>query len=184
MHDALTGLPNRALLLERLELALGRAERTAAAVDVLFLDIDDFKLVNDSLGHAAGDRVLSAIAERLRGCLRRSDMVSHLNRTTVARLGGDEFAVVLEGCKDIDLVAERICAAIRAPIVLEQQEVFLSASIGGAESKVVGPRAAELLRSADAAMYVAKSRGKARFARFEPSMHEAVTFRLSLTTHL
>ncbi len=184
MHDSLTGLPNRALLIDRLELAIARAERLGHSVEVLFLDLDDFKSVNDSLGHDAGDRVLSEVADRLSRCVRRSDTLARHPRSTVARMGGDEFAIVLEDCADVDAVAERIAAALRPPVIFDEQELFLSVSIGGADVKTAGGRADRVLRSADAAMYVAKSNGKSRFERFDPSMHAAVRRRLKLSGEL
>jgi len=173
-HDALTGLPNRTLLLDRLEAALARSENGGQSVDVLFLDLDDFKTINDSLGHAAGDRVLMVVAERLGGCIRRSDTLARGTPSTVARLGGDEFALILEDCGDLQIVVNRILEVLRPPVVVEGQEVFLSASIGGADAKIAGGTADRVLGSADAAMYVAKNAGKARFERFDPSMHSAV----------
>jgi len=184
MHDSLTGLPNRALLIDRLELAIARAERLGHKVEVLFLDLDDFKTVNDSLGHDAGDRVLSEVADRLSRCVRRSDTLARHPRSTVARMGGDEFAIVLEDCADVDAVADRIAEALRPPVIFDEQELFLSVSIGGAEVQTAGGHADRVLRSADAAMYVAKSKGKSRFERFDPSMHAAVRRRLKLSGEL
>ena len=184
MHDALTGLPNRALMTDRLEQAIARSDRYGSALQVLFLDIDDFKTINDSLGHAAGDRVLTEIADRLSRCLRKTDTVARTGRTTVARLGGDEFGVVLEDCSDAAAVADRIFTALDPPIVVDGQEVFISASIGGAGAAADGDGSDNILRSADAAMYVAKAQGKARFAKFDPSMHSAVRQRLSLANDL
>ncbi len=184
MHDSLTGLPNRALLIDRLDLAIVRAERMLHSVDVLFLDLDDFKNVNDSLGHDAGDLVLAEVADRLIGCIRRSETLARHPRSLVARMGGDEFAVVLEDCPDVEAVADRIAQALQPAIVVEGQELFLSVSIGGAEVQAAGGHADRVLRSADAAMYVAKSKGKARFIRFDPSMHAAVRRRLKLSGEL
>jgi diguanylate cyclase (GGDEF)-like protein len=184
MHDQLTGLPNRALLLDRLTQAIARADRFDHSLEVLFLDLDDFKTINDSLGHEAGDRVLSVFAERIGGCVRSADTVARGTTSTVARLGGDEFAVILEDCLDLEVVVDRIAVALRAPLMIDGQEVFLSASIGGADAKLSGGSADRVLRSADAAMYVAKNGGKARFERFEPSMHSAVRKRLQLIGEL
>ncbi len=178
-HDALTGLANRALFTNRVEQALLRGSRNALRTAVLFLDLDDFKEINDSLGHAAGDALLTQGADRLRACLRAGD--------TAARLGGDEFAVLLEECLDDGLevmqVADRISQAFARPFPLEEREAFASASIGVAISG--GDESGEeLLRNADLAMYLAKRRGKARVERFAPHMHEEVVERLDLLADL
>jgi diguanylate cyclase (GGDEF)-like protein len=172
-HDALTGLPNRTYFAERLAAALGEG-----AVGVLFVDLDEFKLINDSLGHSAGDRLLVAVAVRLRGALRSEDVV--------ARLGGDEFAVLLPGLRDeadAHAAAARITGCLRPPIMLNGQQRYVTASVGlrcgGAD---VTPE--ELLRDADAAMYRAKALGKARAEIFDPSMHVEVQRRLELESDL
>lgn len=176
-HDSLTGLPNRALFLDRLEQAQSRARRSEVTIAVLFLDLDSFKTVNDSLGHVAGDELLVLAAGRLRRCLRPSD--------TAARFGGDEFAILLDDVgsrSSTELVAERVLAELRAPFELQGQEVFISASVGIATSE---DRAGDdLLRNADLAMYRAKSAGKGRFETFEPGMHAAVLERLELEVDL
>jgi diguanylate cyclase (GGDEF)-like protein len=168
-HDSLTGLANRALLTLRLEAALQRRHRAPLGPAVLFLDLDDFKTVNDSLGHAVGDRLLSLVAERLRGCLRPAD--------TAARLGGDEFAILLEEVRsiaDASSVAERMIAALRAPFTVEGTRVLIHASIGLVIATPERSSADELLRDADIAMYRAKSRGKGTWELFETSMQEQV----------
>jgi diguanylate cyclase (GGDEF)-like protein len=176
-NDSLTGLPNRALLLDRLEVALARAEREDEPVSVLFLDLDGFKVVNDSLGHVAGDRLLIDVARRLSDCLRRSD--------TAARIGGDEFAILLGDIGNPDRaprVAERLIAALGEPFNVLGREVFVSASIGIAYGK---NDAQSLLRNADVAMYRAKRSGEAgAYATFEPSMHAAVVERLEMEADL
>jgi diguanylate cyclase (GGDEF)-like protein len=176
-NDSLTGLPNRALLLDRLELALGRAEREDQPVSVLFLDLDGFKVVNDSLGHVAGDRLLIDVARRLSDCLRRGD--------TAARIGGDEFAILLGDIGDPDRarrVAERVIAALGEPFTVLGREVFVSASIGIAYGR---NDAENLLRNADVAMYRAKRSGEGgAYAIFEPSMHAAVVERLDIEADL
>jgi diguanylate cyclase (GGDEF)-like protein/PAS domain S-box-containing protein len=171
-HDPLTGLANRSLFLDRVGHALDRRKRTAATVAALFVDLDEFKTVNDSLGHAAGDELLVAVGERLREATRPVD--------TAARLGGDEFAVLLEDLvseDDVAAVAERILSAIARPIRLRDARVSVRASIGIAVAS--GDETAEdLVRSADTAMYTAKDAGKSRYEVFEPRMHEAARLRL------
>ncbi len=178
-HDELTGLANRALFTNRVEQALLRASRDAQRTAVLFLDLDDFKEINDSLGHAAGDSLLIQGADRLRACLRAGD--------TAARLGGDEFAVLLEGCLDDGeeamQVAERIANAFARPFELDEREAFSTASIGIAISSG-SETGDDLLRNADLAMYLAKKRGKARVERFASHMHEEVVERLDLLADL
>jgi diguanylate cyclase (GGDEF)-like protein/PAS domain S-box-containing protein len=176
-HDPLTGLANRALFFDRVTHALERRGRMQEGLAVLFLDLDNFKTVNDSLGHAAGDRLLVAAAVRLGVCVRASD--------TVARLGGDEFAVLIEDATgDIaSVAAERITSALRAPFELEGKEVFVTASLGIAFAEA-GSTASELLRNADMAMYTAKGRGKGRSERFETRMHREALDRLELEADL
>jgi diguanylate cyclase (GGDEF)-like protein len=178
-HDSLTGLANRALFEDRLNHALERLrrdERQGAAV--VFIDLDDFKTVNDSLGHAAGDDLLRAFAGCLADCTRRAD--------TVARFGGDEFAVLVEGFMADDaaaVIADRIHAALEEPIRLEQDDVYVHASVGIASGDVA-LTADEVVRNADLAMYSAKADGKGQSAFFEPSMHSAARKRLQLTGDL
>jgi diguanylate cyclase (GGDEF)-like protein/PAS domain S-box-containing protein len=177
-HDSLTDLANRTLFLERVGAALDRAGDRPEQVAVLFLDLDNFKTVNDSLGHSEGDRLLVAAAERLLNATRGCD--------TVARLGGDEFAVLLANVRadlDVAAVATRITSALRAPFALQGAEAFVSASVGIARAGA-GTGAEELLRNADAAMYSAKSRGKGQFVMFEAAMHAAVLARLELEADL
>jgi diguanylate cyclase (GGDEF)-like protein len=178
-HDSLTNLANRALFTDRVEHALARTDRTHDSLAVLFLDLDDFKTINDSLGHTAGDQLLIAVAERLRACLRPAD--------TAARLGGDEFAVLLEDTPDLGdaiQVAERIIDALRSPFSLQGKEVFIYGSLGIAFSSNGREGASELLRNADVAMYKAKSLGKGRYELFKPSMHAAVLERMELKAEL
>jgi diguanylate cyclase (GGDEF)-like protein/PAS domain S-box-containing protein len=181
-HDALTGLPNRALFIDRVDHALERTRRTggvSSAPAVLFVDLDDFKTVNDSMGHGAGDELLCVVAERLRRCLREGD--------TPARLGGDEFAILLEDVEDesvIDDVAERVLAGIHEPVRIERTELQVRASIGIATRADGDTTSAELLRNADLAMYTAKANGKGCIERFEPSMHHRALDRMAVTAEL
>ena len=171
MHDSLTGLPNRALMVDRLEQALARAARSGSGVAVLYCDLDIFKTVNDSLGHAAGDELLIGVARRLIGCVRPGD--------TAARFGGDEFLVLLEGISDDDVAtaAQRILDSFEEPFAVRDRDVFVSASIGIAMGH---DEAGDLLRNADLALYRAKSKGKGRYELFAPEMHVAVVERLEL----
>jgi diguanylate cyclase (GGDEF)-like protein/PAS domain S-box-containing protein len=161
-HDPLTGLVNRAAFSDRVEQALTRVERKDTTLAVLFLDLDNFKTINDRWGHAAGDQVLIAVAERLHACLRASD--------AAARLGGDEFAILLEDVSDtanVMQVADRLLDALRPPFPLGEQAVHVGVSIGIAWSHT-GRSAADLLRHADIAMYSVKHTGKGRYAVFDP----------------
>ncbi|MDQ1497424.1 MAG: hypothetical protein QOI86_764 [Actinomycetota bacterium] len=155
LHDPLTGLPNRALILDHLRLALARSERAPATVGVLFVDLNRFKMINDTLGHQAGDAVLVATAERLRSALRPPD--------TVGRLGGDEFIVVCEdigGRSDALAVAARLVASLEAPVEVAGRDVRIRASIGVAVSTTGATDPAALLTEADGAMFWAKRRGR------------------------
>ena len=174
-HDGLTGLANRALFGDRVEHALARSARTGSLVAVLFVDLDDFKTVNDRFGHQAGDQLLRSIAERLGAIVRPGD--------TAARLGGDEFAVLLEdvhGQDDAQIVATRLIEAIRTPTRLGDVDALVGASIGIALSTAGGERAPDLLRNADFAMYRAKSAGKGRYEIFEASMRAGIAERAEL----
>jgi diguanylate cyclase (GGDEF)-like protein len=173
LHDTLTELPNRALAVESLELALDRARENGLLVAVLFLDLDRFKVVNDGLGHETGDELLVAVGRRLAASVRRHD--------TVARFGGDEFVIICEDLTDVSQVEELADRAIRAlgePFALDRAEVSVSASIGIAVTRGTSDRAASLLRDADAAMYRAKSRGGSRFEMFDQAMHTQAVTRL------
>jgi diguanylate cyclase (GGDEF)-like protein len=178
-HDALTALPNRALLLERLELELARSARRTKPVFLLWLDLDDFKVVNDSLGHQAGDQLLLEVGERLRACLRPGD--------TPARMGGDEFTVLLADLDSMEnaiRVAERIGADLRVPFEVDGHEMIVRASIGIAESVPGLTTAEELLRNADIAMYEAKKLGKGQYQVFLPGMDQAAWKRLEMEAEL
>ena len=179
LHDPLTDLPNRVLLHDRLRHALAFRGRQDVLLALLFLDLDNFKETNDRLGHAAGDELLVAVAERLRTCVRPSD--------TVARLGGDEFAIVLEGLTgpaDLARAPERILQAMRSPFIVHGTEAATTASIGISVDVDGTSSVEELLHNADIAMYAAKRAGKARFEFFEPAMHVAALERLDLEADL
>jgi diguanylate cyclase (GGDEF)-like protein/PAS domain S-box-containing protein len=174
LHDALTGLPNRALFLDRLGLALSRLERRPGLAAVFFLDLDYFKVVNDSLGHSAGDQVLVAVAERLQQCLRDGD--------TAARLGGDEFAVLCDDLVDEGealQIAERLGDALAArPVAVAGRDLVVTVSIGVAFATQSSQRPESLLRDADAAMYRAKERGRSRYELFDAAMRARAVARL------
>ena len=178
-HDPLTGLPNRALFMDRLERAFTRANRRGSMVAVQFMDLDNFKVINDSLGHEVGDQLLVAVAERIKHCLRPED--------TAARLGGDEFTILIEAVDsmtDAVRVAERIAEILQPPFALDQHEVFSTTSIGIALSSPLQKQPADLLRHADLAMYRAKHKGKARYEVFEPGMGTDAWERLRLENEL
>jgi diguanylate cyclase (GGDEF)-like protein/PAS domain S-box-containing protein len=178
-HDQLTGLANRALFMDRLEHALARQQRDDSTLAVMLIDLDDFKSINDSLGHLAGDQLILAAAENLRSCLRPAD--------TVARLGGDEFAVLLDevpGLTELRSSAERLLDALKRTYSLGGHDLPVTASVGVAVAADTRPTAEELLRNADVAMYVAKGGGKGRVAVYEPGMHLAVHERLQIKADL
>ena len=175
-HDALTGLPNRALFAEQVAASLDR--RSDGAPGVLFLDLDDFKTINDSLGHHAGDELLTAVAGRVRSAIRVGDIP--------ARLGGDEFAVLAHNYSDGDAeaVAQRLVAALDAPFTIAGREMSIHASVGIAIGIPGVTTADEILRNADTAMYSAKQSGKGRYATYEPQMHQRVRHRQELISGL
>jgi diguanylate cyclase (GGDEF)-like protein/PAS domain S-box-containing protein len=185
--DPLTGLPNRLYFIERLDCAFESAFQRSTLFAVLFLDLDKFKLVNDSLGHAAGDELLMGVAERLRGAVRESGRNGGLTRIpVVARLGGDEFAILLDDVgdeADAAIVADSILEKLKAPFNLEGRQMFASASIGIALSSS-GHTPEELLRNADTAMYHAKAMGKSRFEVFDERMRERAVARFEIETDL
>jgi diguanylate cyclase (GGDEF)-like protein/PAS domain S-box-containing protein len=178
-HDILTDLPNRLLFKDRLGLAVIQARRNQTELAVMFVDLDRFKLVNDTLGHVKGDEVLQQVAVRLKDCLRRGD--------TLARLGGDEFTVVLpemHGRQDAEIIADKFLEALRHPFSLDGNEVYLSASIGIAVYPADGESIDELLRRADIAMYHVKGQGKNGHSFYEPTMLDASYQKIALEQSL
>jgi diguanylate cyclase len=179
MHDGLTGLANRALFGDRLEHTLAQRHDDDHLVSVMFVDLDDFKTVNDTLGHQAGDELLNAVAHRLESCVRAGD--------TAARLGGDEFAILLPrvaNTEEARHVAERILTALREPLHVSDRELLVAASVGIALQAASQATVEELQRGADVAMYLAKSKGKGRYEFFEQSMYDEVIDRLELKADL
>jgi diguanylate cyclase (GGDEF)-like protein len=174
-HDSLTGLPNRTLFIERLEHHIARARRGGVQIAVLFMDLDGFKLINDSLGHDVGDLLLKAVSDRLTSVLRESD--------TVARLGGDEFTAIVSDVDSegqISAAARRVLAELTSPVVVNGQEVFVGVSIGIAVYPNDGRDVRTLLRSADMAMYRAKESGRNNYQFYTPDMGDRVLARMSL----
>ncbi len=179
LHDALTGLPNRVLFLDRLGVALDRSRRTGTAIAVLFLDVDNFKEINDTLGHGAGDTVLCGLAHRLRGMLRPMD--------TLARFGGDEFTLLFEDLaseREVVLIAERISRAAGLPIPFEDGEASVTVSIGVASVSDPSTPPEAVIREADAAMYRAKELGRARYELFDEPSRDRALERLGMESAL
>ena len=173
--DTLTGLPNRFLFNEHLRFALASAQRHGRRAALMFLDLDDFKWVNDTLGHTAGDELLRGVGGRLTGCVRGFDGVGRNTQASIARLGGDEFTVIvtdLDRATDADLVAQRILDAMAMPFSIAGEDIFASVSIGIAIFPDDGPDVDSLLMSADAAMYRAKGSGRNNYRSFDSSMHD------------
>lgn len=178
-YDSLTNLPNRALFADRLEQALAKARRTSTSVGLLFLDLDGFKLVNDSLGHGTGDLLLQAVASRLANCVREED--------TVARLGGDEFTIILqslENAEDAVYVARKVLGCLEQPFMIDKHELHISTSIGISIYPQDGYSSEELLRNADTAMYYAKTSGKNRYHFFTPELNARALEQLRLENDL
>ncbi|HSW96176.1 MAG TPA: bifunctional diguanylate cyclase/phosphodiesterase [Patescibacteria group bacterium] len=179
LHDTLTGFANRALFVDRLLHALTAAERHGTNVAVLYLDLDRFKVVNDSLGHAAGDEVLIAVARRIKGAIRDLD--------TPARLGGDEFAILVEDVPSVSaatVVADRILHSLKSPFIVWGKEFQIAASVGIAISDGTTQKPADLIRDADLAMYRAKAHAQGGYAVFERSMRAQLVERLDLEENL
>jgi diguanylate cyclase (GGDEF)-like protein len=179
LHDPLTELPNRALFMDRLGVALDRSRRTSASIAVLFLDVDNFKTINDSLGHAAGDELLIGLAHRLRAMLRPMD--------TVARFGGDEFTFLfedLESEREVVLIAERVSRTVGLPVILEDRETAITVSIGIAMITDPSVPPETVIREADAAMYRAKELGRSRYELFDEASRQRASERLEMETAL
>jgi diguanylate cyclase (GGDEF)-like protein len=178
-RDSLTGLPNRALFMDRLTHALTRAERRGVNLAVVFLDLDRFKILNETLGHEVGDRLLVEVGHRIASCLRPED--------TVARLGGDEFALLLEDTSDLTgatAVAEKVSAEIQRPFVVEGRDVLISASMGIALTAGGSMQPDEVLHNADLAMYQAKAEGRGRYELYQPGLSVSTRERLDLQSDL
>ena len=189
LADALTGLPNRLLFLDRLERLFEHQKRNKNCLfAVMFLDLDGFKMINDSLGHAVGDQLLIGVANRLENCLRAGDTVTRIEQDfTIARLGGDEFTILLDRIKepaDVELVAKRLMKVLTSSFNVRGKEIFTSASIGIALSNIGYDNSEDILRDADTAMYRAKSLGKSRYEVFDVDMRASVIARLQLETDL
>ena len=178
-HDPLTGLPNRLLFNDRLTVALAQAHRSRQKLATLYLDLDRFKVINDSLGHSVGDELLRRVADRLRMCVREED--------TVARLGGDEFIILMPRIasrRDAETVARKILTAIRLPFAIEDRDFFLQTSIGVSLYPIDGIDAETLVQNADTAMYRAKEQGRDNYQLYEPAMNAGAIDRLSLENRL
>jgi len=179
LHEPLTGLPNRSLFLDRLRHSIALARRSGGTMAVMFMDLDRFKIINDSMGHEAGDRLIQAVAHRLKDVVREGD--------TVARLGGDEFGVLLDygiSRTDAEVVARRILEAIEPPFTFSGQEMYVSASLGIVFSSAEAEDPEDLLRYADVAMYRAKGEGPGKYRIFDPEMDSGATGRLAVETDL
>lgn len=178
-HDALTGLPNRPYFQEALQQAVARSERSGALLAIMFLDLDGFKLINDTLGHASGDKLLVETGKRLAATVRKGD--------TVARIGGDEFVILCENIthpEAVKTVAEKIVASFRAPFIINGQELFITTSLGAALYPTDGDSAEELLQNADIAMYRAKEQGRNQGVLCTPQMQQDICEYMQLSNHL
>jgi len=178
-HDMLTRLPNRVLLEDRLKLAITHAARSKELVAIMFLDLDRFKWVNDTLGHTIGDRLLQSVSQRLEACLRKGD--------TLARFGGDEFAIVLPELhhqEDAEIVANKILEGLKSPFMIDKHELYVTGSIGIALYPEAGETLESLIKSADVAMYHIKERGKNGYEFYREEMNESSNTRLTLEREL
>jgi diguanylate cyclase (GGDEF)-like protein len=190
-HDSLTGLPNRLMFKDYLKRATAEARRNKQELSILFLDLDNFKRINDTLGHIAGDRLLEAFAERLESCLRDTDIISHLtaddSESVMARLAGDEFTILLPrttGPANAQKVARRILELMAEPFIVNKQELYISTSIGIALFPDDGTNADDLMKNADIAMYHAKKSGRNNYQYFSKKLNEESTFKLKIESKL
>jgi diguanylate cyclase (GGDEF)-like protein/PAS domain S-box-containing protein len=179
LHDSLTSLPNRALLQDRVTQAIVQADRARQSMAVMFVDLDNFKHINDSLGHIVGDHLLCEVSQRLKQCVRKSD--------TVARLGGDEFVICLTGLESGDqaaALAQKVLAALEQPLLIDAIDLHTSGSIGIGIYPDDGNSVEALMRAADTAMYHAKSKGRGNFQFFTPALDHAAQQRMSIESRL
>ncbi|MGD2138587.1 MAG: diguanylate cyclase, partial [Gammaproteobacteria bacterium] len=190
-HDSLTGLPNRLMFKDYLKRAIAEAKRSQQELALLFLDLDNFKRINDTLGHQSGDRLLQSFADRLSGCLRKSDVVSHAGHDSssniIARLAGDEFIILLPrtgGVTQTNRIAGRILDALSEPFIIGKQELFISTSIGIALFPHDGLSVDDLMKNSDIAMYHAKKSGRNNVQYFSGKMNEASLFKLKIEGRL
>jgi len=190
-HDSLTGLPNRKMFKDYLTRAAAEARRNLQELTILFLDLDNFKRINDTMGHQAGDKLLKAFADRLSGCLRETDVLAHPGSETagelVARLAGDEFIILLPktaGPVDAQKVAIRIIESLTEPFIIDQQELYISTSIGIALFPTDGADGNELLKNADIAMYSAKKLGRNNYQYYSSDMNEEAVRKLRIESRL
>jgi diguanylate cyclase (GGDEF)-like protein len=191
-HDSLTGLPNRYLFQDRLTMSIAEIKRRKSKVAVLFLDIDDFKRINDTFGHNAGDLLLKGVAKKISNCIRSTDSVTrqeinHVSTSTVARIGGDEFTVLLtnlQNSHDVVNVAQRIIKAVSHPFHFDGHEVYVTVSIGIAVCPDDGKDAGHIMKNADTALYHAKDRGKNNFQFYKIFMNDIVQKRLVMENEL
>jgi diguanylate cyclase (GGDEF)-like protein len=186
-HDSLTGLPNRLMFRDYLKRAIAESKRSNQELALLFLDLDNFKRINDTLGHQSGDKLLQGFADRISGCLRESDVVSHVTHdrpsSIIARLAGDEFIILLPrttGITQTSKIARRILDALSEPFIIDKQELFISTSIGIALFPGDGQSVDDLMKNADIAMYHAKKSGRNNFQYFSGKMNEASLFKLKI----
>ena len=190
-HDSLTGLPNRLMFKDYLKRAIAEAKRSQQELALLFLDLDNFKRINDTLGHQSGDKLLQNFADRLNGCLRSSDVVSHTSHDSssnmIARLAGDEFIILLPrttGASQTDRIARRILDALSEPFIVGKHELFISTSIGISLFPDDGQSVDDLMKNSDIAMYHAKKSGRNNFQYFSGKMNEASLFKLKIEGRL
>jgi len=190
-HDSLTGLPNRLMFKDYLTRAAAEARRNHQELTILFLDLDNFKRINDTLGHQAGDKVLEAFSDRLSGCLRQTDVIAHSTHDTstsvMARLAGDEFIILLPrttGSSQAQKVAKRILDSVKTPFIIDKQELHISTSIGIALYPEDGHNADDLIKNADIAMYHAKKAGRNNYQFYSKKMNEQALLKLKIESRL